>query len=183
MQESDEQRWSALMVSAQEGNESDYRQLLGELSGVAQGFLRNRFGGHSLVDDCVQEALLAVHQARHTYDPNRLFRPWFFAIVRYAAIDTLRRQQRRERVAERYRRAQRLLGEPVGQSACGDEHIDDTLLRALSRPYREVLVLTKVFGFSIAEAAERLDISESAIKVRVHRAKQKLRQLMAVNDS
>jgi RNA polymerase sigma-70 factor (ECF subfamily) len=183
MQESDEQRWSALMVSAQGGNESDYRQLLGELSSVAQGFLRNRFGSHPLVDDCVQEALLAVHQARHTYNPNRLFRPWFFAIVRYTAIDTLRKQQRRERVVEKYQMAQKSLGHPVELSACGDERIDDTVLRGLSRQYREVLVLTKVIGFSIAEAAESLGISEGAIKVRVHRARQKLRELMAVDDS
>jgi len=182
MQESDEQRWSALMASAQGGNESDYRQLLGELAEVAQGFLRNRFGNHPLVDDCVQEALMAVHQARHTYHPNRPFRPWFFAIVRYASIDTLRKQQRRERVEEEYQRAQKMLGQAVERGADGNEGFTDSLLRALSRQHREALLLTKVVGFSVTEAAEKLDISEGAVKVRVHRAIKKLRLLMAGHD-
>jgi RNA polymerase sigma-70 factor (ECF subfamily) len=182
MQDSDEQRWSALMVSAQRGNESDYRLLLGELAGVVQGFLRNRFGNHPLIEDCVQEALIAIHQARHTYHPDRPFRPWFFAIVRYAAIDTLRKQERRERVEGAYQREQKVFGQPVGHGAFGDERFDGSLLRALSRQHREVLVLTKVFGFSNAEAADKLDISESAVKVRVHRAIGKLRQMLAGNE-
>jgi len=183
MQESDEQRWSALMVSAQRGNESDYRQLLGELADVAGGFLRNRFGNHPLVEDCVQEALMAIHQARHTYHPDRPFRAWFFAIVRYSAIDTLRKQQRRERVEGEYQRAQKMLGQPVAQGAHSDERMDGSVLRALPRQHREVLVLTKVFGFSIAEAAKKLEISEGAVKVRVHRAVGKLRQLLMGNES
>ena len=86
MQESDEHRWSVLMVNAQSGNESDYRQLLKELAIVIHKFLRRRFGNHHFIEDCVQEALIAVHQARHTYDPQRPFRPWLFAIVRHKAV-------------------------------------------------------------------------------------------------
>ncbi len=77
------------MVNAQAGNESDYRQLLKELAIVIQKFLRSRFGDHHFIEDWVQEALIAVHQARHTYDPQRPFRPWLFAIVRHKAIDNL----------------------------------------------------------------------------------------------
>jgi len=171
------------MVSAQGGSESDYRQLLGELADVAQGFLRNRFGSHPLVDDCVQEALLAIHQARRTYHPDRPFRPWFFAIVRYAAIDTLRKQQRRERVEGEYQRVQKVLGQTVDPGSDRSEDFDDSLLRALSRQHREALLLTKVVGFSVAEAAKKLDVSEGAVRVRVHRAIGKLRQLMGGHDS
>ena len=90
--ESDEQNWSRLMVNAQAGNESDYRQLLTELTDVIFNFLRSRFGDHHFIEDCVQETLMAIHQARHTYDQHRPFRPWLFAIVRHKAIDTLRKQ-------------------------------------------------------------------------------------------
>ncbi len=65
---SDEQRWSRLMVNAQAGNESDYRELLTELTQVIHGFLRNRFGNGHFIEDCVQETLITIHQARHTYD-------------------------------------------------------------------------------------------------------------------
>ena len=39
-------------------------------------------------------------------------------------------------------------------------------------------ILTKIIGFSIVEAAEKLGISESLVKVRVHRAIRKLRKMM-----
>jgi len=178
MQESDEHRWSALMVSAQAGNESDYRQLLKELAKVIHNFLRGRFGNHHFIEDCVQEALIAVHQARHTYDPQRPFRPWLFTIVRHKAIDTLRQQSTREKAVDRYKREQEILSQAGKQVISGSEISEGRLLESLSTQHREVLVLTKIIGFSIAEAAEKLGISESAVKVRVHRAIRKLRQLL-----
>jgi RNA polymerase sigma-70 factor (ECF subfamily) len=176
MHESDEQRWSALMVSAQAGNESDYRQLLQELAIVIQKFLRSRFGYHDFVDDCVQEVLIAVHQARHTYDPQRPFRPWLFAIVRNKAIDTLRQQRTREKAADRYQREQVVFSQGSTQAHSYGEDSAGQLLESLSEQHKEVLVLTKIIGFSIAESAEQLGISQSAVKVRVHRAIRKLQQ-------
>ena len=178
MRESDEQRWSALMVSAQSGNESDYRQLLGELSVVVQKFLRARFGNRPIIEDCVQESLIAIHQARHTYNPSRPFRPWLFAIVRNRTIDVLRKQKRRDQAAEHYQREQEVLAQANGQVAYPQGVAEVPLFHALSSQHREVLMLTKIIGFSIAETARKLDISESAVKVRVHRAVGKLRKLM-----
>ena len=86
----DEARWSAWMAAAQRGDEASYAQILAELGNVIAAFLRAQFGDLELIEDCVQECLLAVHQARHTYDPARRFRPWLFAIVRHKAIDMLR---------------------------------------------------------------------------------------------
>ncbi len=182
MQESDEHRWSLLMVSTQSGNESDYRQLLEELAGVIQKFLRSRFGPYPFIEDCVQEALIAVHQARHTYDPKRPFRPWLFAIVRNKAIDFIRQQRTRAKAHDRYQREQEILFQPSRQSIHQYDISEGRLLELLSRQHKEVLVLTKIIGFSIAETAERLGISEGAVKVRVHRATRKLRRLLE-NDA
>lgn len=178
----DEQRWSSLMVSAQAGDESDYRQLLEELADVIQNFLRSRLGSHHFIEDCVQEALIAIHLARHTYDPQRPFRPWLFAIVRNKAIDTLRRQRARERTLDHYQREQRVLSQPERQGIGQSEVPEGQLLESLTAKHREVLVLTKIIGFSVAETAERLGISQGAVKVRVHRAIRKLQQLLE-NDA
>ena len=89
----DELRWAALMCSAQAGHEAAYRLLLEELSEVINRYLCSRFGHHHFIEDSVQDTLVAIHQARHTYDQRRRFRPWLFAIVRHKAIDTLRRQK------------------------------------------------------------------------------------------
>ncbi|MDH3430901.1 MAG: sigma-70 family RNA polymerase sigma factor [Gammaproteobacteria bacterium] len=182
MQESDEHRWSALMVSAQAGDESDYRQLLTELANVIQKFLRSRLGDHHFIEDCVQEALIAVHQARHTYDPQRPFRPWLFAIVRHKAIDNLRKQRTREKVVDHYKMEQEILSQAGHQSSSEMESPEGRLLASLSTQHREVLVLTKIIGYSIAEAAEKLGISESAVKVRVHRAIRRLQQSLARDE-
>ena len=182
MQESDEHRWSVLMVNAQSGNEPDYRQLLKELAIVIHKFLRSRFGNHHFIEDCVQEALIAVHQARHTYDPQRPFRPWLFAIVRHKAIDTLRKQRTREKVVDHYKREQEILSQAGNQSLSENEFSEGRLLESLSTQHKEVLVLTKIIGFSIAETAEKLAISESAVKVRVHRAIRKLQESLGKDE-
>ena len=169
------------MVSAQAGDESDYRQLLQELAKVIQKFLRSRFGDHHFIDDCVQEALIAVHQARHTYDPQRPFRPWLFAIVRHKAIDTLRKQRTREKVVDHYKSEQEILGQTADPSS-SELELEGRLLESLSTQQREVLVLTKIMGYSIAETAEKLCISEGAVKVRVHRAIRRLQQSLACDE-
>lgn len=178
MQQHDEQRWSSLMVSAQAGSERDYRQLLDELAGVIHNFLRSRFGSRHFIEDCVQEVLIAIHQARHTYDPARPFRPWLFAIVRNKAIDFFRRQRTRERALHQFQTEQEILSQPGGQAPSRSEIADGSLLESLSEQHKEVLVLTKIIGFSVAETADRLGISQGAVKVRVYRAIRKLRQLL-----
>ena len=52
------------------------------------------------------------------------------------------------------------------------------LINSLPLNYREAITLTKIIGLSTAEAATHLGISQSALKVRVHRAITKLRQMM-----
>lgn len=171
----DEARWSVLMASAQSGNESDYRQLLTELAVMVSRYLTVRLGGYDFIEDCTQDVLIAIHQARHTYDPGRRFRPWLFAIIRHKAIDAMRRQQTRGKYL-----SQDAVPECEQAVAASPEDLisGGRLINALSQTHREAITLTKVLGFSNAEAAARLAISESAMKVRVHRAVSSLRRLM-----
>ncbi len=165
------------MASAQKGNGSDYRRLLEELTRVIRNFLRSRFGPHDFIEDCVQEILISIHHARHTYNPKRPFRPWLFAIVRNKAIDFLRHERSSERTLDRFRREQQVL-EAHGNHGNHHEFSEGRLLESLSATNRQALVLTKIIGFSVSETAARLGISESAVKVRVHRAVSKLKRLL-----
>ncbi|MBN7796159.1 sigma-70 family RNA polymerase sigma factor [Parahaliea mediterranea] len=176
---SDESRWSRLMASAQRGDESDYRQLLEELSRAIHGFLLVRIGATHFTEDCVQECLVAIHCARHSYDPGRPFKPWLFAIVRHKAVDVLRRQGSYERARAR----QRELLQVAALDADPGEYLtagEGQLLGKLVTGQREAITLTKIEGLSTAEAARVLNISESAVKVRVHRGLGRLKQLMAM---
>ena len=136
---SDEARWSVLMVSAQSGNESDYRQLLEELTRVIHNFLRSRFGPHDVIEDCVQEVLISIHHARHTYNPKRPFRAWLFAIVRNKAIDFLRQKRSVEKKLDHYRRDQEVLGEPENRNVNRDDIVEGPD-RISSRCYLEILI-------------------------------------------
>ena len=166
--ESDESRWALWMTQAQRGDEAAYVRLLTEIAEVIKAYLLTRFGRVEMLDDCVQESLIAIHQARHTYDGSRPIRPWLFTIVRHKAVDMFRRQRSQRRFDEH-------------SEIDGYEHdpalLQDTnrLLGALSADHREAIVLTKFWGFSIRECATQLGVSESVVKVRVHRGIKKIR--------
>ncbi len=157
---------------------------MAELASAIEGYLRARFRDDCASDfheDCVQESLIAIHRARHTYDPRRAFRPWLFTIVRHKAIDLLRRQ-----------RAQRRIGDtgaeevhPVVTAGPADPspRLDGAnLLAGLEPKYRQALVLTKLDGYSLAEAAARAGVSVTAMKTRVHRALRAVRKSLRAEE-
>lgn len=180
--ESDEALWSLWMTQAQQGQEQSYRLLLEALGHVIEKYLRARFGALDFLEDCVQECLLAIHQGRHTYNSHRPFRPWMFAIVRHKVIDMLRKREVRSR---------HLVGNTASASDDAADVIDrqpdhsnrtedvvesGEFFHNLTPQFRQALILTKVVGLSIRESAQRLGVSEAAMKVRVHRAMQELRR-------
>lgn len=164
----DETRWARLMVHAQRGDSVAYTRLLEEIARAVEAFVRHRFGEIEMLEDCVQECLVSVHQARHTYDPARPFRPWLFTLVRHRTIDLLRR-------GSTWHRLHREAATPEASStveADGMDRIIDgaSALARLPDQQREAVLLVKYQGLTTAEAARRLGIGESALKGRLRRA-------------
>lgn len=177
----DEARWSAWMVAAQRGDEKSYAQLLEALADVIAAYLRAKFGPLNFLEDCVQESLLAIHQARHTYDGNRPFRPWMFTIVRHKVIDYLRSRNRHKDLVSLNDEALAAQANGATTDAHAEELIAPTAVFGVLPPaYKEVLTLTKILGLTAKEASEKLKISEAAVKVRVHRALHALREQLEV---
>jgi RNA polymerase sigma-70 factor, ECF subfamily len=172
MPRNDEAHWAELMRRAQAGDAPAYASLLTELGDAISSYLYRRFGAVDFAEDCVQDSLMAIHEARHTFIQGRPFRPWLFAIVRNRAIDQLRREAVRSRLFDAALDASAL----STASAADDSEREARTARAgsvldsLKPQHREALTLTKLKGFSIAEAAGQIGISQSAMKVRVHRA-------------
>ncbi len=159
------------MAQAQRGDEAAYARLLTELAEMIKAYLLGRFGRLQMLDDCVQECLIAIHQARHTYDSSRPIRPWLFAIIRHKTIDMLRRENTERQFSE----AQ--YSSPTGPDPA---LLSDSskLLAALSTNNREAVLLTKFWGYSVRESASRLGVSENVVKVRVHRGLRKIRAML-----
>lgn len=82
---------AARMVAAQAGDRAAYEALLRDCIPFIKRVARGQGVRPELIDDVVQETLFTVHQARHTYDPNRSFTAWLRTITQRRAIDGLRR--------------------------------------------------------------------------------------------
>jgi len=134
----------------------------------------------ALAEDAVQEALLRLVRKRSTYDAARPFAPWFYAIVRHAAMDLARRRLRhREAVADLAARTPRQAVADPPVPAAGMAGADD-LLRHLPAGERDVLVLRIVEGLPFADVAAALDISEEAARKRAQRGLARLRDRVCV---
>jgi RNA polymerase sigma-70 factor (ECF subfamily) len=91
----DETDLKSLMLASLDGHAASHRALLGRLSGRLRAYYRGKLArigrGAVEAEDLVQEAILAIHLKRHTYDPAEPLTPWVHAIARYKLIDFLRR--------------------------------------------------------------------------------------------
>jgi RNA polymerase sigma factor (sigma-70 family) len=96
-EEIDGQR-AAWMAAAQVGDRVAYEKLLHDCIPLIKRVARGQGIRFDCIDDVVQETLLTVHQARHTYDPNRSFTAWLTTIAQRRAIDGLRRAARTREV-------------------------------------------------------------------------------------
>ena len=167
-----------LWLRAQSGDEAAYRQALGLLSGRLRGYLRRRLSAFpDEVEDLVQETLLALHLQRGTYDPTLPVSAWAVAIARHKLVDLWRRRGRRDDLHEAIDDVdeQLLASDPDDGGARRDLQ---TLLQELPPAQQQAIVLTKLEGLSVAEAAARTGATASAIKVQVHRGLKRLAALV-----
>ncbi len=164
----DDQNLARLMALAQAGDGLAYRAVLE----TAQRWLKRYFTGRiapSMVDDLVQETLLAIHHKRASFDASRPFLPWLAAIARYRWVDQLRRT---------YRHPQDALDDDIaidsGETAMTAQISLDRLLAMLPKAQAIAIQLVKIEGCSIAEAAAKSGQSEPSVKVNIHRGLKRL---------
>ena len=172
--------WGQWMAAAQDGDAVAYERLLRALIPALRGFVASRLGDPSSVEDVVQNVLLSIHRARHTYRPERRFEPWFWTIARNAIID-----------AQRSRSLRRVREEPLGDlevASDAQQSLEASLslssgltsaLRELPDTQRQAVELLHVHQLSVAEAAARVGVTPGALKVRAHRGYRALRVILA----
>ena len=172
-----------LWLRAQSGDDVAYRQALGLLASRLRAYLKRRLSGlPDEVEDLVQETLLALHLQRGTYDLSLPVSAWAVAIARHKLVDLWRRRGRRDDLHDALDDVdeQLLVAEPDDGGAKRDLAV---LLKGLPEAQRQAIVLTKLEGLSVAEAALRAGASESAIKVQVHRGLKRLAALVRRSGS
>ncbi|TQF76788.1 sigma-70 family RNA polymerase sigma factor [Elioraea sp. Yellowstone] len=165
--------WSALMAAAQDGDRHAYERLLREIVPFLRAVARRRLRGEADVEDAVQDALLTIHQIRHSYDPARPIRPWLGAIAERRALDRVRSVARRagREAALTDLHHETLQGAPTNE---GESRLQARDVRAavagLPPGQRQAIELLKLREMSLAEASARTGQSVTALKVATHRA-------------
>ncbi len=161
-----EDQLRAWMIGGLDGDAAAHASLLRALVPLLRSFYRRRMSaGADDIEDLVQETLIAVHTRRGTYDRDRVFAAWLFAIARYKMIDQFRRNRRTVPIEGL---EDMLVAEGFEDSSIARMDIDD-LLATLPAKQARAIRATRLDGASVAEAANAAGIGESDVKVSVHR--------------
>ena len=164
-----EERLRQLLMRGLAGDGPAYHAFLRELSAHLRAFLRKRLARlPDEVEDLVQESLLAIHNQRHTYDAGQPLTAWVHAIAKYKLVDLLRRRSKRDLLSDPLDDAFELASSANSEAAEARRDLGQ-LLEQLPDRQRLPIVHMKLEGLSVAEAARATGMSESAVKVGVHR--------------
>jgi RNA polymerase sigma-70 factor (ECF subfamily) len=148
-----------------------YRRVSPNLMGYLLRLTRNR----ERAEDLLQITFSKIHRARGSFLKGAPVLPWILAIARRSFLDERRSAQVRTEDLS----PDGSLPEPQLEERALPAELSDALEVALDRlpeTYREAIVLTKITGLSVAEAATVLGSTETAVKLRVHRGYNQLRK-------
>jgi RNA polymerase sigma factor (sigma-70 family) len=171
MRRESEEEWAVLMRAAVNGDAGAYRQLFASLVPVLRATARRHCARVGLdsgeAEDVVQETLLAIHLKRHTWDLDRPIGPWIMTIARYKLIDRLRHRGRWKELPiddmDNIVAAEGTDNTP--------ERLDvDRMLDKLGGRQRDLVRSVSIEGRSVEETAKRLNMSQGAVRVALHRA-------------
>lgn len=158
------------MIRALDGDAAAYDALLRVLVPQLRAFFNRRVNSEDVVEDLVQETLIAVHTKRSTYDRGRPFSAWLYAIARYKMADHFR-------YAYRVTPSEDLNDEiPAPDFEVASLALIDIerLLDVLPVKQQAAIRATKIEGLSLSEAAAAAGISQSDAKMSVYRGLKRL---------
>jgi RNA polymerase sigma-70 factor (ECF subfamily) len=168
---------ATLVERARDGDEDAFAELARLASPVALAAARRVTGDPALAEDAAQEAFLRAFRALSSYRHQTSFAAWMRVIALRSAIDLVRRRRPEVPLADTLR--------PSGSEE--KRHVDADLLRetlaALTPLDRELLLARELEGEADREIANRFGMTITGVRVRIHRARKKLRARFRRRDS
>ena len=168
----DERAWAELVEATYRGVYSLCLRILGDPQDAAEA---------------TQDAYLKAWRGLQSFRGDAMFETWLYRVASNAALSTHRGRRRRQQ-HEAGMQDELLTEVPAAGSveATAGARIEVQVLEAalnrLPEQHRTAVVLRDVYGMSIEEIAKQLGISETAAKVRVHRARKKLKDMVFAGD-
>jgi len=170
-----ELRLHGLFVRGLDGDAAAYRSFLEQLASHLRAFLARRlFGWPDEVEDLVQECLLAMHNQRHTYQPDQPLTAWVHAIARYKMIDLLRARAGREALHDPLDDELAVFADSATEASDARRDLAG-LLATLPDRHRLPIVHTRLEGLSVAETARLKAQAGEEIASMQQRAREELR--------
>ena len=168
-----------LVGAAQGGDRASFDELVRRTSADAFTLARRLVSDEEDARDVVQEAYLRAYRSIGRFRGDAQFTTWLYRITANCASTHLgrRRRHRHDELDEEVELAD-TKPEHDPQIAADASALREQLERAVAElppRLRAVVVLRDIYDLSHAEVAEQLGISESAAKVRLHRARRRLR--------
>jgi RNA polymerase sigma-70 factor, ECF subfamily len=135
-------------------------------------------GDRDRASDVYQDVFIKVYQSLHTVREQERIAHWIFRIARNECLNAMKSNQRNQNRSVRIDDSDTLPDTTSNASFNDEIEYLHWGLNQLGKDYREALVLAEFEGFSLKEIAEMTNTSLSNVKIRVHRAKQKLHALL-----
>jgi RNA polymerase sigma-70 factor (ECF subfamily) len=172
-----------LLDSCEKGDEAAWSRLVEATYREVYGLCLRILNDPDDAAEATQDAYLKAWRGLSGFRGDAMFSTWLYRVAANAAITKLRvRKRKRSHETELEEEALTQLAGPSSTQASALAKLDleelERALRSLPEHYRAVLVLRDVYGLSIEEIARELRISETATKVRIHRGRKKVRDLM-----
>lgn len=163
-----------LVRRAQGGDEASQSALIKAYQRRIAGFVYAITGRSDSVEDIAQQVFIKMIRALDRLQAPAQFESWLFRLARNTCIDHLRRQKLR-RIFLPFAPEHENVPEPDG--AVDSEELD-ALRHALEqlRPQDRALLALVQEGRSHGEIAETLNTTIAAVKARLHRAREHLRE-------
>lgn len=188
----DDDRTDALLVARLKAGDQDaYEEMVRTLGGRLLAVARRMLRDEDAARDAVQDAMLSAVRAIHGFDGHSRLSTWLHRIVVNAALMKIRGRQRRpeqslEPLLPRFAEDGHHAEAVVSWSDSAEQLIEREQTRAIVRAaidelpdsYRLVVMMRDIEGLSTTEAAAAFGITENALKLRLHRARQALATIL-----
>ncbi len=178
-----EQVW---IQQALRGDKEAFTRLIEAYQTPVYNLAYRMLGNVQEAEDAAQEAFIRAYTRLRTYDPTRKFASWLLSITSHYCIDCLRRRRFNLISLEELPPWQGVASErPQPEERLIENQKRDAvqaLLSALPPHYRAPVILRYWYAFSYKEIAEAMELTESAVKSRLHRAREMLVHAAAQAD-
>jgi RNA polymerase sigma-70 factor, ECF subfamily len=168
------------IARAQNGDGEAFGKLVEAFQVPVFNLCYRMLGDPEEAEDAAQETFLRAYKATYRYDQQRPFSTWLMSIAAHFCIDQIRRRRMKEIPLEALPALELSDPQPSPESMARiheEQRLILGLLEKLPPVERAVLILYYWNDFSYEEIGESLDLSLSAVKSRIYRAKRELARL------